>query len=366
MINQLLKFIGKPFSGVDARDLLCLAQMILSLIQERSVNLSKLALHCRYKSARREASYRRLQRFVDRMALSQDQLCSFLLGLIPGPYVLAMDRTNWQFGKTAVNILTLSVVWQKQAIPVFWMLLPHKGCSCAQDRIDLMERFLALKDPHLIQALVMDREFIGPAWLAYLDLKEICFHVRLRNNIKIGRTKGELAPPKGAFNQVKPFETWHLPGRRRIGGKKEAMKLFVSATRSSENDLVLIVSNRDQEKSLERYSQRWAIETLFGCLKTRGFCLEGTHLTDPKRISNLLVPLTLAFFWAFRVGLWLNETQEIKLKTHGRRAISLFRLGLDALVKAPKKLANWFLSVLFDVLPKPPPSLSFLTSAGVL
>ncbi len=107
MVNQLFKFIGKTFTGMDARDLLCLCQIIWALIQERTVNLSKLALHCHYKSKRREASYRLLQRFVDRLSLSQESLAAFILTFIEGPYVLALDRTNWMFGKTPINILTL-------------------------------------------------------------------------------------------------------------------------------------------------------------------------------------------------------------------------------------------------------------------
>ncbi len=366
MINQLLRYIGKTFTGVDARDILCLAQMILSLIQERTVNLSKLSLRCHYKSERKEASYRRLQRFVARLPITQEQLCSFILGFIPGPYLLAMDRTNWQFGKTPINILTLSVVWNGLAIPVFWSLLPHKGCSGPEDRIALMERFLNLKDPRTIQALVMDREFIGPEWLAYLNLKGVCFHVRLRNNIKIGRGKGEILSAAHTFSHLQKLEKIDLPGKRTIGGKKGNMRLFVSAARSSDSDLVIVACNKDQPSSLERYKSRWGIETLFGCLKTRGFCLEDTHLTDPQKIAHLLMPLTLTFFWAFRVGIWLNEVKEIKLKKHGRKAISFFRLGLEALVKAPKKLTKWLLSIFFETCPKTPPPLSLLTSLGLL
>ena len=42
-------------------------------------------------------------------------------------------------------------------------------------------------------------------------------------------------------------------------------------------------------------ADRWQIETLFGCLKTRGFNFEDTHLTDPERLSKLLGLLALAF-----------------------------------------------------------------------
>lgn len=71
------------------------------------------------------------------------------------------------------------------------------------------------------------------------------------------------------------------------------------------------------------------IETLFGIFKTRGFCLESTHLTDAERLSKLFALLALALCWAMRTGLWLHQWQPIEIKKYGRRAKSLFRLGFD-------------------------------------
>ena len=44
------------------------------------------------------AAYKRLQRFLSEFELPYAQLAEFVVKLlgIPGPYVLAMDRTNWK------------------------------------------------------------------------------------------------------------------------------------------------------------------------------------------------------------------------------------------------------------------------------
>ena len=34
--------------------------------------------------------------------------------------------------------------------------------------------------------------------------------------------------------------------------------------------------------------ERWEIETLFGCLKTRGFDFECTHVVEPERVQKLV------------------------------------------------------------------------------
>jgi hypothetical protein len=84
---------------------------------------------------------------------------------------------------------------------------------------------------------------------------------------------------------------------------------------------------------------RRSTHPLFGCLKGRGFHFEDTHITGRERIKKLMVLLAIAFSWAHRTGEWRNEQSPIKIKKHGRPAISLFRYGLDFLCNA---LANVF------------------------
>lgn len=96
-----------------------------------------------------------------------------------------------------------------------------------------------------------------------------------------------------------------------------------------ENDWVLLMTPHDPQRALEYYKQRWQIETLFGCLKSRGFNFEETHLQHLDRISKMMALLAIAFCWAYRTGIYLDQQRKIPLKTHGRKAISLFRLGLD-------------------------------------
>lgn len=72
-------------------------------------------------------------------------------------------------------------------------------------------------------------------------------------------------------------------------------------------------------------------ETLCCIFKTRRFCLESTHFTDPTRLRKLVALLTLALCWTIKVGLILHQIQPIALKKHGRRAKSLFSLGFEHL-----------------------------------
>ena len=82
-----------------------------------------------------------------------------------------------------------------------------------------------------------------------------------------------------------------------------------------------------------QYLQHWSIETLFGCLKAKGFNLESTHVTDPTRLGNLMIVVAIAFAWCHLAGAREAERRPIRLKTHGRKSDSIFRYVLNALYR---------------------------------
>jgi len=88
--------------------------------------------------------------------------------------------------------------------------------------------------------------------------------------------------------------------------------------------LLIVITNHRPHQAIADYGKRWGIETLFGCLKTRGFCLESTHLKDPERLSRMIALLTIALCWAFLTGEWLAQQQAIPIKKHGRKAKRMF------------------------------------------
>lgn len=54
-------------------------------------------------------------------------------------------------------------------------------------------------------------------------------------------------------------------------------------------------------------------------------------MTNPERIDKLVALLAIAFCWCHLTGEWRYSHTPIKIKKHGRKAISLFRYGLDCL-----------------------------------
>ena len=96
-------------------------------------------------------------------------------------------------------------------------------------------------------------------------------------------------------------------------------------------ELQIIVSFNKPDEAQSVYKERWQIETVFKALKTSGFNIEDTHLTDVDRIEKLFALVLISFVWVYKVEIFLDSLRPIKIKKHGRRAQSLFKYGLTYL-----------------------------------
>ncbi len=137
------------------------------------------------------------------------------------------------------------------------------------------------------------------------------------------------------FYGLKPNEQRSLKGRRLVWGNF----VCLAGLRLVDGELLIVATTELPETAIATYGLRWEIECLFGCFKGRGFIFEDTHITDKARIKKLVALLAIGFTWAHRTGEWQNEQKPIKIKTHGRPAVSLFRYGLDFLCDSIVRLA---------------------------
>ena len=45
------------------------------------------------------------------------------------PWHLALDRTDWRFGNTAINLLVLAIVTRRVRLPILFIVLKKAGCE---------------------------------------------------------------------------------------------------------------------------------------------------------------------------------------------------------------------------------------------
>lgn len=336
-----------------------LAWLLASILKAGTVNLNRLAPHI--ESAAQVASvHRRLERFFNEVKLNETEVARLVvnaLSLAGRPWHLAMDRTNWQFGKTDLNILVLSVALNDVCVPLFWRVLDKAGNSNAAERIDLMQTYLDAFPNQLVASFTGDREFIGNSWIEWLQAKEIQHFLRLREDMKVfDATHAPLAIAQHAA-RLNPGERLVLKGWWRIGSCEQnaSPPVRIVVLRLKTGELLTIASRSRPMRALAIYRKRWKIETLFAALKTRGFNLEATHMARAEKISMLMALLAMAASVACKVGLWALGKKQLRRKTHGRPARSLFAFGLDTLRKlfAPRTFAQSLLILLAFLLENP-------------
>jgi hypothetical protein len=167
---------------------------------------------------------------------------------------LAIDRTNWKFGKLDINILVLSICHNSIAMLIMWDMLPKTGTSNSNERKNLINRFLRVFGGEKILALLGDREFIGDNWLKFLADINVPFYVRIKGNLTIGRSGDELVTANQMVKKLKNSEYKVLKGRRFLGKNYKGPKVSVSALRNQEGELVIIATNDNPYQALDRES----------------------------------------------------------------------------------------------------------------
>ena len=276
------------------------------------------------------SSLRIIQCLIAECVIDKDLIAKLILKLIPVKvhYDLAMDRTNWKYSDTNINILTIGIIYDGMAFPVVYTMIDKRVNSNTQERIDLVNRFKRIAGEDSIAHLMADREFVGNKWLGYLNACGIQYHLRIRENFYVSR-HGNTFKAYWLLNDLRLGESKHLEGIYYVNGHA----CYPSGSKIKDKDgkpeLQILVSYCNA-KAIEMYRKRWQVEALFKGLKFCGFDIESLHVRDRGRMSNLLSIIMIAYVWCYLVGIIIHKNiKPIKVMKHGRRAVSLFKYGLN-------------------------------------
>ena len=340
--TELFSILRENFEGkMNLARIKFLGKFICALCKVQSVNYEKLKTAFE-SDAKSESSLRRIQRFFAEYVLDNDLIARLIFKILPHqpPYLycvrstryrLAMDRTNWKFGETNINVLTLAIVYKGVAFPILISMLDKRGNSNTPERIAIIERYIRLFGYQAIDCLLADREFVGENWIKYLNDNKIRYHINIRQNFYVDDPRtGKRFKASWMFNDLKCGECRFMYRIYYVNG--QLCYLSASKLKNQEGvpELQIIISFNKPEEAGKAYKDRWQIETAFRGLKSSGFNIEDTHLTDLNRIEKLFSIVMLAFAWAYVIGVFIDKNlKSIRILNHGRRAKSFFKCGLE-------------------------------------
>jgi hypothetical protein len=295
---------------------------------------TKLAMPIKFESRRKK-----VQRFLSNEEWDLDNIwLSLVIGWIKGsvnrnnPLYLAIDRTKWQLN----NILMVSMIWRKRAIPIYWKILDKQGNSTLENQqLVLTPVFAALSDYSLL--VLGDREFCSVTLANWLREQKVDFCLRLKKNVCI-KTEAELwtelkmlglESGNSFFNQeVTIRKTAPIQGFN-LAGKWLGKYRNITTT----EPWYILTSLAELQSAVDAYAKRFGIEEMFRDFKGGGYNLEKTNLTG-DRLNKLLILLSLAYLKSIIQGLDIKskQVQEYlgrKTETHRKYARhSTFYIGL--------------------------------------
>lgn len=237
----------------------------------------------------------------------------------------------WQI--TYQHPLSWSLLQKCCHTPFFTFLEDKKsGNSDHIDRIDIIELFINVFGKDKIESILADREFIGDKWLDWLELENIKFVMRIKEEGQyISNSRGMFVKAKQLLCSLTVGQEVSL-GKRTLG-KSSKSKHYLSAYRCSKTaELLVVVHSKNLESPCSLYKYRWQIETMFKAFKSSGFNMEDTHITDSLRLETLFSVMAIAFVVAYDIGDKYEKEHPQTLKNHGYKPKATFRIGLDLIL----------------------------------
>jgi Transposase DDE domain len=318
------------------------------IIRQNTSNLARLANVLDLK-AKPESKYRRLKRFLTKAEIDFVSIATLIIAILKpnGKYILALDRTEWKYGKTWVNILTLSIVTGNNSIPLFWQTLNRKGNSTLAEKQAIIDRYLRVFGVENIVYFCADREFDGVEFIRYLNKNRISFRLRLKVSMPITAKNGKPIKCGKLLQTLKISESYKLKRARKYGSV--TVWAEVEKGRDSKESIIVIASE-NSERILLEYKRRWMIETMFQNLKSRGFKMEETHLTKAEKVDKLFGVLALAVAWATKTGELESTQNPIEIKKNGRPQKSWFRPGSEIIQEVLCEIKRHSKINIFEIL----------------
>lgn len=189
---------------------------------------------------------------------------------------------------------------QKRALPLCWQIVRAKKGHFPQERHrEVVAQAQKLIPPGRAVIFLGDGEFDGPNLLA--DVSAAGWHYVCRTAKNVLLSEADWPEETFTLSQVM------ADGGLSPGGCLELAEVLFSAQglgpllvgavwEPAQDEPLLLVTSLDfLHEARAWYKKRFGIETLFSDLKSRGFHLGHSHLSDPQRLCRLLIATCLAY-----------------------------------------------------------------------
>jgi hypothetical protein len=319
--------------GQMARHLNTLAAFISGIVGSKSSQLPSIATKIP-DGAKPESRVKRLSRWLQNTGIEEEVYFLpyadiFLSHLALETVVLVMDGSGVGDGCSA---LMMHVIYKGRALPLAWRVRQcPKGHFPEALHIALVQLVRDLMPEGTTVVFLGDGEFDG---------------------VKLQETVNEAGWQYACRTSKSTTATWEeetltlnelgsclKPGRlielKDVAFTQDAygpVMVLCCWAKGHAEPLYLVSNMSCAEEAIRYYQKRFRIETFFSDQKSRGFHIHKSRLTDPNRLSRLLIASCLAYIWIVYLGsLCKKDGWQSVIHRRKRCDLSLFQLGLRLL-----------------------------------
>jgi len=337
LLGELEITLSKPLRNM-------LAWLMVALLEKTAAHLVRLAEKLPDDDTQDMARRQRVRRF-----LSNPRICPLLFvgplvelirPLVAGEatLVLILDRTEWMRRGKPVRVLTVALWYQGRAIPLFWRGDTRKGNTSLEEWKAVLTPVLeALRAACWTQGkeipLVADREYASPklsewVWKTF----RVESTLRLKRSLTLQNEQEQLKVAE-CIEQLRPGQKRFLRGYTVTQDNDFVMNVALSWEKGYEEPWAMMTTCATLPESVALYGKRFGIEPMHKDWKTNAFDLEGTRVTDPKRIETLLIPVALCTALCVLEGDRKEKEGESLCAHKEKRTRGLFLEGLAAFTR---------------------------------
>jgi hypothetical protein len=328
--HALAQCYPTPSLGNFARHLNTLAALISGIVGSKSTQLPHIATKVP-DGTKPESRVKRFARWCDNAHILEEvyflpYVDVLLRHLALETVVLVMDGSGMGRGCTA---LMIHVVYKGRALPLAWRVRQApKGHFPEELHIAMVALMREVIPAGAKVVLLGDGEFDGTALQATLHEAGWAYACRTATST--------TATWDGTTFRLDTLGACLKPGRlievKNVHVTREAygpIMVLCCWAKGYQEPLYLVSNMLTAEEACRWYEKRFRIETFFSDQKSRGFHLHKSHISDPQRLSRLLIAACLAYIWIVYLGS-LCEKEGWREHIHRKKRcdLSLFQLGL--------------------------------------
>jgi hypothetical protein len=331
--KAILQLYPSQPQGNLARHMTTLVGLVSGIVLSKSCQLPKIASQVPGE-VHPDSRTKQFSRWINNEAVTFDlYFLPFLEPLLLKlaairALVLVMDGSAVARGCVT---LMVSVLYGGRALPIAWLVITgEKGHFPAETHVTLRREV----NPRIPQGatviLLGDGEFDSPELQAEADSYGWDYVCRTAKNIQLP-TDGDMwssLEDLGVTRGSRVFQKGVRFTKKAYG----PVRVVAWWGRAYTEPIYLVSNLTSVQAACDWYRKRAQIETFFSDQKSRGFQLDRSHVSDPVRVTRLMLAACLAYLWVIYLGTVAHDKDWVaRIHRRHRCDLSLFQLGLRLL-----------------------------------